>query len=223
MLAMALLRLSRPTDAEHAYLRSLWDTVTAAAGVDGSRYTLRIQESAQINAYAAGGHTVAVTRWSLQALPPHQLAAVLAHELGHHLGGHAWSLLLFSWYSLPARAVLRCARIVTRFTLTLLAFTSALGFLMVASFLAVGALVVVGGVPWLLLLALIPPVLAAFARHGELRCDRLAAELGYGPALIEVLQHSAVDDPTSRRGLLATHPTGSRRIRALEHHLETSP
>ncbi|WP_235967803.1 M48 family metalloprotease [Streptomyces mesophilus] len=50
------------------------------------------EESQDLNAYAAAGHTVGVSRFALENLPSAQLAAVLAHELGHHTGGHAWSL-----------------------------------------------------------------------------------------------------------------------------------
>lgn len=220
VLATVFFRLQRPTDAEDEHLRSLWDPIAAAAGVDGTRYTLRIQESDQVNAYAAAGHIVAVTRWSLQMLAPSELAAVLAHELGHHLGGHAWSTLLSYWYSLPARAVLRCARIVTRFMLVVLAYTSLLGFVVAAGSLALAALVMVHSYPALLVVVLMPPLLAYFGRLSELRCDRLAAELGYGDALIEViLQWEAEGHDFQRSALLATHPTCAKRVRALDDFL----
>jgi Zn-dependent protease with chaperone function len=45
----------------------------------------------------------------VQRLSPVQLEAVLAHELGHHLGGHPWASLLRYWYSLPATYVFQFA------------------------------------------------------------------------------------------------------------------
>ncbi|MFI2259788.1 M48 family metalloprotease [Streptomyces tubercidicus] len=58
-----------------------------------------------LNALAAAGHIVGVTRFSLERLSDGQLAAVLAHELGHHVRGHAWSSLPAQWYAVPGRLV----------------------------------------------------------------------------------------------------------------------
>ena len=106
VLARVVLRLRRPTMVEQQRLGSVWGSVAAAAGVRGDKFQLWVQESHGENAFATAGHIVAVTRSSLM-LPPNQLAVVLAHELGHHLGGHAWASLLTYWYSLPARLVAR--------------------------------------------------------------------------------------------------------------------
>lgn len=42
-----------------------------------------------------------MTRTAL-ACPPHQFEALLAHELGHHLGGHSKVGILTAWYQKPA-------------------------------------------------------------------------------------------------------------------------
>ena len=49
-------------------------------------------------------------RTRLNRLSSGNLAAVLAHELGHHTGGHAWAGLLGYWYSLPGRMAWSLAR-----------------------------------------------------------------------------------------------------------------
>ncbi|MFF4735893.1 M48 family metalloprotease [Streptomyces sp. NPDC001262] len=59
----------------------------------------------ELNATAAAGHIVAVTRPATDRSPNSQLAAILAHELGHHVGGHPWAAMLADWYALPARTV----------------------------------------------------------------------------------------------------------------------
>src|SRR5690606_36051606 len=87
--------------------------VCAQAGVRGDRYVLRVQRSNALNATAGAGHLVGVTVTALN-LPPRYLEAVLAHELGHHLGGHAAIGLLHSWYSFPLRTVVRVATWVGR-------------------------------------------------------------------------------------------------------------
>lgn len=93
--------LRLPNEDERRRLAESWAAVTKAAGVHPSDYSLWVQKSPRVNAYAAAGHTVAVTEAAVQNLSPAQLEAVLAHELGHHLGGHAWASLLRYWYSLP--------------------------------------------------------------------------------------------------------------------------
>lgn len=87
LLARHLLRLHRPMPDEYARLAPVWREVTARAGVDGRTYELWVEDSDHLNAYAAAYHIVGVTRFALDHLPSSQLAAVLAHELGHHTGG----------------------------------------------------------------------------------------------------------------------------------------
>lgn len=103
LMSRYLLGLRRPSQHDMARLAPAWQEVTGLVGVDGSRYGLWVEDSEELNAFAAGGHVVAVTRRALDVLEPRQLAAVLAHELSHQQEGHAWASLLGSWYGLPAR------------------------------------------------------------------------------------------------------------------------
>lgn len=139
-LARLLYKVREPTAAELARLRPLWDDVTRRAGLDGSRYDLWVEDSDQVNAFAAAGHIVSVTRKSLGGLPPEQLAAVLAHELGHHVGGHAWSGLLGVWYAFPARFVMAVVKFVVKFVFLVAAQIACLGALLFA--LIIGAVAV---------------------------------------------------------------------------------
>ncbi|WP_240507344.1 M48 family metalloprotease, partial [Streptomyces kanamyceticus] len=110
VIARHLLRLRYPTQQELARLQPVWHEVTARAGVEGRTYQLWIEDSDDLNAVAAAGHIVGVTRFAVDRLPSGQLAAVLAHELGHHIGGHSWSTLLGYWYALPGRLAWRVVR-----------------------------------------------------------------------------------------------------------------
>ena len=58
-------------------------------------------DSPELNAYACGGHVVAVSTGALDLLPDDELHGVLAHELGHHLGLHTVALTITHWLSLP--------------------------------------------------------------------------------------------------------------------------
>ncbi|MFL4489749.1 M48 family metalloprotease [Streptomyces sp. VTCC 41912] len=95
-LARHLLNLRHPTPGELNRLEPLWREVTARTGVDGRAYELWIEDSDHLNSLAAASHILGVTRFSLERLSDGQLAAVLAHELGHHVRGHAWSFILGS-------------------------------------------------------------------------------------------------------------------------------
>src|SRR5207253_2822467 len=76
-------------------------TGTAAGNVE-----LYVQTAPAPNAYAAGGHSVAVTSRVVQdyatgRLPEDQLVAVLVHELGHHATGATGPMVLLSWLTAP--------------------------------------------------------------------------------------------------------------------------
>ncbi|MFI0786754.1 M48 family metalloprotease [Streptomyces lydicus] len=186
--ARHLLDLRHPTPRERARLEPVWREVTARAGVDGRAYELWIQDRDDVNALAAAGHIVSVTRSSLAYLPSHHLAAVLAHELGHHIGGHAWSSLLGLWYSAPGRSVWAAVRWLTRQGLHIARRLNDCAALLLG-LAAGGVLVALALSYWFVLLALVvaPYPMAALARQAELRADRFAAGLGFGPVLAEVL------------------------------------
>jgi Zn-dependent protease with chaperone function len=213
--------IRRPTEGELRKLAFPWQAVCQVAGVDSSRYLLLVQDSRAINAFAAGGRTVAVTRTALR-LPPQQLEAVLAHELGHHLSGHTVVSMLAWWYALPAHAVTyligMAARLVLFVGRIFASFGSALGAAvsLVVALLLLATLVFINF--WLILIPFTASLLAWASRLGEFRADRTAALLGYAPALIEVLHSWGARELNAgrpaglRAKMLATHPplpTGS--------------
>ena len=113
VLGRVVLRLRAPDARQQALLDPAWRAVCRRAGVAPDRYLLRVQRSSAVNASAGGGHLVAVTSGALdgRGVP---LEAILAHELGHHLGGHAAMGLLLAWYRGPLRLVLGVGRAAAR-------------------------------------------------------------------------------------------------------------
>jgi Zn-dependent protease with chaperone function len=219
-LSAVLLRMRRPTAAEAALLDPPWRSVCARARVDGGRYILRVENSTEINASAAGGRTVGVTLAALR-LPPANLEAVLAHELGHHLSGHTVASILAWWYAIPARVATFVVLLGVRFVLFVGRIFAAFnaGLAAVATVLiALTMLTAVAFVNfWLILVPLISPLLAWASRLGEFRADQIAARLGYAPALMDVLQlwqqaTSAGPRPGLRARLLTSHPSHDARI-----------
>ncbi|APU17050.1 M48 family metalloprotease [Actinoalloteichus fjordicus] len=233
LLARVSLNSRPPTEGERRILEPVWDSVLDDVVADPRRFQLWVQDVPELNAAAAGGRIVIVTKGALQ-LPPHTLAAVLAHELGHHLGGHSLVLRLHGWYSIPIRLFLgltvALARLVGAIGNAITRTGSAVG-------MAIGLIALVAGLafavylsPILLLVPVASVLLAAASRLSEIRADRMAAQLGYGPALIEVLTrwmrdgHAANRTPPGLRArLFASHPSHSRRIRKLEDYLGRGP
>jgi Zn-dependent protease with chaperone function len=237
-------RLRRPRPAELARIAPALERVCRRAGTDAGRYLLRVEEKRQINAFALGGHVLAVTRMSLE-LPDDMLEAVLAHEVGHHRHLHPLAIILGWWYLLPFEAGDRLLRAIRRLTrwlarsfnrlndrtgglaggrapdgaLGMLVLLAVLGVLVVAG----SVVVVVLGVLWLplaLLVRLAKVLAAALSRAGEHAADRHAAELGYGPGLVQVLflfqqAEFAAPRPRGMAALLRSHPSSQARIDAI--------
>ena len=219
--------LRGPTKDERARLGPCWQAVTRAAVVNPSHYTLWVQKSLRINAFATAGHTVAVTEAALQKLPTPQLEAVLAHELGHHLGGHSWASLLRYWYSLPAMYLFQFT------TYLSLALATALGSGSVPMSAAIGAITVgllvymVAVVPLVGLLAvlflLVPFGLLWVRRAQEHQADAIAASLGYGEPLVQVLLMTARRDDANQpawsrwcKRVGDSHPSNPERVQRLK-------
>ncbi|MFD6434027.1 M48 family metalloprotease [Streptomyces venezuelae] len=222
-----------PSLVETGQLDPVWRDVTARFGADAATYQLWIAESEELNAEAAAGHIVTVTSAALR-LPPDQLAAVLAHELSHHVAGHSWSALLSSWYALPGRLLWRLLRAIHRFTLPHRPTQAREANRRLILLASLAALMLVYLFPWLLLLALTPWLLAAVSRRAELSADRAAALRGFGPQLVAVLQRFITDeeaskppDPVHRHGrllpapsLLSAKPDHHTRLQRLQRQLQ---
>lgn len=218
-----LLKVRPPSQAEMDHLRQPWQSVCQVAGVAPGRFVLMVEDCADLNAFAVGGRTVAVSQTALR-LPPKHLEAVLAHELGHHLSWHPMVDILAWWYALPARGAAFLAMLALRSILAVAHVFARWGGgagALVALLLGLFVLTLLAFLSlWLLVIPLITPLLAWARRLGELSADRTAAYLGYGPHLVDVLRRwIAVDGQrpeTLRQRLLATHPSPTNRIRRLQ-------
>ncbi|MCW7944876.1 peptidase [Streptomyces hygroscopicus] len=238
-LARRLLRLRYPTPQERAKLEPVWHEVTARAGIESRTYELWVEDSDALNAVAAAGHIVGVTRFALNRLPNGELAAVMAHELGHHVGGHAWSSLLGYWYALPGRVAWRFLKAFSGFVFTVSRAFGCFGAAFVVLFIGGIALATISSLYGLPLLILgVPYALAAVGRRAELRADEHAAALGFAPMLAAVLdklhqqeQREAAElrarnggahvEESALSKLLSSHPDYHTRLHHLQPYLET--
>ncbi|MFI1033772.1 sigma-70 family RNA polymerase sigma factor [Streptomyces sp. NPDC020951] len=228
-IARYLLRLRHPTPQERARLESLWRDVTARAGLKPCAYELWVEDSNHLNAIPAAGHIVSVTSFALNQLSDREVAAVLAHELGHQVSGHAWPSLLGYWYALPGRILWRILRSILGFLLKVFIPFGILGtsaVLLLIGSLAVVAVISFFGLP--LILVVVPFMLAYVGRRAELHADQFAASLGFGPVLADVLKKLQQQTQTasgrgapveSRLGkLLASEPDYDNRLHLLDPH-----
>ncbi|MFF4017769.1 M48 family metalloprotease [Streptomyces sp. NPDC001843] len=234
--ARYVLKLRIPTPEELARLQPIWNEVTARAGIEPGTYELMVENSDELNAVAVAGHVVGVTTYSLNRIPSSNLAAVLAHELGHHTGGHAWAGLLGYWYSLPGRIAWAATRGLARFAIAVASIFSmaATGFLIL--FMAMVAAAALFAAWYITIPLVVAPYLLAYAgRRGELRADQQAAELGFARQLSEVLYHfqneetaakaalaaqgQKLQEPGTLARLLSTHPDHQTRLTALHPYL----
>ncbi len=208
---------------EELRLRDAWDTVLARAGASRTRrWKLRVMQADEINAAAAGGSVVMVTSYAVAHLSDQELQAVLAHELGHHVGLHPVVLLAQSWLIRP---ILWVDWVTVR-------LHNAVGWLMNLSRLHPVALVLLLAVQLslrfvVLVLQLVVNLalglLLACQRRAEYRADEVAVRLGYGPWLLHAL-HRFHEHEASRVGGFAswwthTHPSTAQRIARIDQHM----
>ncbi|MET9211450.1 MULTISPECIES: M48 family metalloprotease [unclassified Nocardia] len=226
--AAAAYGFRKPVGAEPDLLATAWSDVTRTAGVDGWPYSLWVQQSGTLNAFAAPARMVAVTSWAIGSLRPRQLAAVLAHELAHHLMLDPRLRLLEEWVALPARMVRAIGKIPVRAArgpgVVRFLIRSAIS----AALLVVAAVVLTPriGVPVVVvligLLVLEQLTAAARSRRAEFAADRMAVEFGYGRDLHGALRKWLPYETSPESALLAararwlgTHPPTTERLQAI--------
>ena len=211
----------RPLDDELAIITPIWRDLAATANLPQYRYSIRVIDSDDLNAYACGGHLVVVTSFAIDELTQRELSGVLAHELSHHLGLHTAALTLGHWLSLPVVLLARfgfylqnVARAATE------AFASHS-----AALTAVGRLVaaVLTAVSWVFLAALYASdALANIVGHGsEFEADRRAVRMGYGRPLADALRQVIRLGGGSRAigwkaRLTTSHPPARTRVARIE-------
>lgn len=211
----------KPTPEETAIITPIWRDLAAAANLPQYRYTIRVIDSDDLNAYACGGNLLVVTSFALDELTQRELAGVLAHELSHHLGLHTAALTLGHWLSLPVVLLARVG-----FYLQNVARAATDSFAShSAALTAVGRVLatLLTAVSWVFLAALYAnDALANVVGHSsEFEADRRAVRMGYGRALADALRavirlgggHRAVG---WRARLSTSHPPARTRVARIE-------
>jgi STE24 endopeptidase len=218
------------TSRQSAALAGVWPAALAQAGYRADQIDLYVEPSALVNAYAAGGRSVAVSSGALREFLARRLSgdhmrAVLVHELGHHRTGGIRFSLVALWLAMPWRAA---SRLALGFCYGLAGRRQPLALLGIAVVAAVGiavsqavqqgqwaAAAVLCGV---IVCAVVCPVADAYAaRRSEIAADRFAAARGAAPELASALLQIGGDERRARgvTRLLSRHPSIERRLAAL--------
>ncbi|MGE0225857.1 MAG: M48 family metallopeptidase [Acetobacteraceae bacterium] len=178
-------------------VRSIADRLLRAEGRDPSRWEVALFASPQVNAFALPGQRIGVFEGMFRvAENPHQLAAVIGHEIGHVVAKHSQSRMnAEAWKTLGLQVI-----------------NVALGLSNVRYANEIAAVLGAGAEFGLLL---------PYSRGQELQADRLGlftmAAAGFDPAQAPKLWQR-MDQLVPQRGptFLATHPAPAARIEALE-------
>ncbi|UXY29281.1 M48 family metalloprotease [Streptomyces sp. HUAS TT20] len=238
LFARHVLKLRAPTALELSRLEPVWREVTARAGIEAHTYELMVENSDELNASAVAGHVVSVTTYALNEIPSGNLAAVLAHELGHHTGGHSWAGLLGYWYSLPGRIAWAVTKFLASVTVMVASRFSVVATGLLVLFMGMFVVFAVISAWFVTIPLVLAPYLLAFAgRQGELRADQQAAALGFARQMTEVLHRLEAEEqaeearaaaagqrlerPGPLARLLSTHPDHTTRLARLEPYLRT--
>lgn len=211
----------RATPDELDVLWPLWHDIALANHLPPERYVLRVLPSDELNAFACGGHLVVVTSFAVAELPRRELAGVLAHELGHHLGLHTVALTIGHWLSLPvvlaARVGFWLHNVATAATN---AFASGSAAWTRLGQLVAGILVVVS-LPFVAALLVADSVGNVVAHRSEFQADQRVVRMGYGrdlaDALRRVLSLGGGHRPIGWRArLAASHPPARTRVARID-------
>ncbi len=221
VLLTRLLGARRPTPEERAVLQPLWNEIAQANRLAPRRFVLAVLPADELNAYACGGHLVVVTSWAVECLPRSELAGVLAHELGHHLGLHTVALTIGHWLSVPILVLARVGfflqNVATAATGSFVSHSAALT--------AVGRLMafVLRVVSWVFLAALLTSTAIGnvVGRRAEFQADRRVVAMGYGRELSAALRRAIAAGGGERprtwgERLFATHPSARTRVARID-------
>lgn len=212
--------ISKPQGDLAVYLNNCWSDVCRRAGVDPDRYTLYVQHSKQINAFALGHNRVVVLMGLIDEMNECELKGILAHELSHLVHRD-------TTYGMTSAAMLNVYNaIIIAFELLMLIITTVYNVLRYIPFINILAVVFMAIVIFIRFIVRILHSLANFgyvllapfgSRIAEYRADRFAHELGLGQALASALAKLTRYGDTEGfiNQLMSDHPPLRKRVAKL--------
>lgn len=210
-----------PTRDERRIVEPVWRRIAQLNDLPPDRFILRVLPLDEVNAFACGGHLVVVTTFAIDELPERELAGVLAHELGHHLGMHTVALTIRHWLSLPVALLARIGfGLENVATAATNAFASNSPSLTAVGRVGSAALTVLSW-PFLAALYAADAVGNVVGHDSEFQADRRAVRMGYGRHLAAALRRVVALGGGQRsigwrERLAASHPPARTRVARIE-------
>ena len=208
------------TKTEREYLQPIFEEVYMSVAETNPRVNkgiqLYIDNDMNINAYATGSNTIAVTRGAYEQLSEEELKGILAHEFGHIVHGDTFLPLfllignsIFLIFLLFAKLVKGCMLLLRE----LMPNYESLK-------LTCNLITIVAQIGSMAALFIIQALLLINQRANEYKADKFAYEVGYSDNLISALYQLRNFDMGHKFSILDTikssHPNISNRIIRLE-------
>lgn len=206
------------TQAELDYLMPIFESVYEEARQISPnisrRVKLYIYDSMEINAFAFGRNTLAVTKGCIQLLNERALYGIMAHEFGHFSTHDTESLIIASIGNTTLNLFVRFINFNMRIVAGIWANEDRTFVVrMIIGFFTIcyKAIIFIGDI-----------ILMPVSRGGEYRADKFAFDCGYGEELCYALQNFQILETSPAKffdRVLSTHPTTASRIARLEGYL----
>lgn len=207
-------------------MAQLAEDVKRTSGADISNLKLHLVPADEINAFAYGLRSIAVTRGALRCCDDATLCAVLAHEVSHVFHMDAlFSRVVFAGITLVILGLIGLSAVSVSMLWVIFAMLClggvCGGFFSVYLFRGIGGLIK-GWFSFLQhgLLFIYRFVMAFLKRRCEYRADQYSCQLGYGPQLSYFLTRFVEGGEARQKSIAdiiyATHPATYKRILRIE-------
>ena len=225
-----LLGVRTPAPNESSRLDAAVRIVAASAGQPHRRFILAVDDSADVNAFACGGHILVVSSFAIQHLDDNELVGVVAHEFAHHHGAHTIGLSFAQWFALPVVAFARLG-----FGLRAFAETQRMkaehrhdGRFDLSAYFIRSASAALNGFALLFQASLLASqsLNNVVGRNAEFQADRRVVAMGFGRHLAHALTHARSNDRSSldrswHERIFSSHPPARTRIARIEAMLRS--
>ena len=193
----------------HKLLNELAFTITERSKMPSRNWLFAVEKSDRLNAGTSGRHLIVLTPAALR-LPPKELRAVLAHEIGHQRNKDTIAAHFQWWFTLPVYIILRTKNPAPILLLSI-------GIYLFSKNLTTPAETILYLGIFLTLLIFFSLIKLFIDRLNELAADYFVYQVGFEEDLIATL--SRFNDNSKIPSFLQSHPRTKIRITRLSNYI----